>query len=267
MFLLYCDETNLEERSGDFFAYAGVAINSSTAKALSQKIDEIRAKARVSRDFRLKFNPRPDSLKHEDFNRLKQNIIEAAIAHDVKLLVSVVLHDISKDADEARRNGINTICFHFDCLLNRYLRPGLVLIDRFDDTQIDAHLAQKFAVGVTGLPYSSEMRLANVVGFHYSAIGQSHFSSLIDIVLGSLRFSINAFTRNDQSRMATAARLVRLISPLFIRDEAGGPVSEISFFFSPKTIKIESYREQYIALKKFLAENSADTAQTIHALV
>jgi hypothetical protein len=261
MFILYCDETNLEERSGDFFVYAGLAINSSTAKSLSQKIDEIRIRLKVPREFKLKFNPGPQSLSNADFIKLKQEIIEAAIAHDVKLLAYVVLHDISKEPEEARRNGINTICYHFDCMLNVYLRPGVVLIDRFSDKQIDQHLAEKFSIGVTGLPFSDEYRLANVVGFHYSAIGQSHFSSLIDIVIGSLRFSINAFTRKDKSRLPTAGKLIKLISPLFHR-ESSGRVSEISFYFSPKTIKIDQYLDQYVALKTFLADNGADTAQT-----
>jgi len=232
MFLLYCDETNLEERSGDFFVYAGIAVNGSTAKSLSQKVDEIRNRWKVPRNFKL------EALSNADFVKLKQELIEAAIAHDVKLLVYVILHDISKDPEEARRNGINTICYHFDCMLNVYLRPGVVLIDRFSDSQIDQHLVEKFSTGVTGLPFSKELRLANVIGFHYSAVGQSHFSSLIDIVLGSLRFSINAFTRKDASRMATATTLIKLISPLFHR-ESSGRVSEISFYFSPKTIKVD----------------------------
>lgn len=79
MFLLYCDETNLEERSGDFFVYAGLAINSSTAKALSKRIDELRIKWKAPRDFKLKFNPAPNSLTHAEFNQLKQQLIEEAI--------------------------------------------------------------------------------------------------------------------------------------------------------------------------------------------
>ncbi len=180
MFLLYCDETNLEERSGDFFVYGGIAINSSTAKSLSHKIDEIRNRWKVPNSFKLKFNPAPEPLSNAAFIKLKQELIETAITHDVKLLVYVILHDISLEPDVARRNGINTICYHFDCMLNGYLRPGVVLIDRFSDNQIDQLLVEKFSTGVTGLPFSKELRLANVLGFHYSAVGQSHFSSLID---------------------------------------------------------------------------------------
>lgn len=159
MWLLYTDETNLEERRGDFFTYAGLALDCDQALLLSQTIDAIRKDSGVPRNFHLKFNPCPDELNHADFNLLKQAIIEAAVQHGAKLLVSVILHDIATSPDEARRNGINTVCYHFDCLLNRFKSSGLVLIDRFSDKQIDAHLAEKFCIGVTRLPSGKSLEL------------------------------------------------------------------------------------------------------------
>ena len=100
-----------------------------------------------------------------------QAFVEAAIEHDAKLLCSVILHDIATSPEDARRNEINRACYHFDCLLQRYGEPGLVLIDRFSDRQIDGHLVEKFSVCLTGMPYEGDMRLKNIVGLHYSAIG------------------------------------------------------------------------------------------------
>jgi hypothetical protein len=37
MYLLYCDESNLEERSGIFFVYGGLAIHSDAALQISRK--------------------------------------------------------------------------------------------------------------------------------------------------------------------------------------------------------------------------------------
>jgi hypothetical protein len=264
MHLLYCDETNLEERKGDFFVYAGIVVEGARARDLSHRIDKIRTTAEVAPDYRLKFNPRPKNLNHEQFIDLKKSIISAAIDAKVGLLVSVILHDIATSPEEARLKAINTLCFHFDCLLGRSTGPGLVLIDRFTDKQIDAHLAEKFSVGVMGLPHTPQLRLSNVIGFHYAAVGQSHFSSLIDVILGSLRFAINAFTRGERANLETAKRILAGLAPLFYRNNGDHtPVSELSFFFSPKTIKVEAYREKYVALKKFLADNGIDTAQTI----
>ncbi len=266
MYVLYCDESNMSERQGDFLIYGGLAIASDRILALSQAIDEIRARAGVPRDFRLKFNPGPDSLSHQEFLRLKQAMVEAATTHGAKLIVYVILHDIATSPDEARRNGINAVCFHFDCLLNRWNGPGLVLIDRFNDqgNQIEAHLTEKFSVGVRGMPYAHEIRLTKIVGFHYSSVGQSHLPSIVDIVLGSLRFAINAHTRNVEKQLQTARKLLGLLEPLFWRDN-GAAISELSFLFSPKVIKAPSYREQYQALKDFLGESGIETAQPITA--
>ena len=65
------------------------------------------------------------------------------------------------------------------------------------------------------MPYAAEMRLTNIVGFHYSCIGQSHFPSIIDILVGSLRFAINAHTRGQVANLATANVLLGLLSSLF----------------------------------------------------
>lgn len=263
MWLLYADETNLEERTGDFFTYAGLAVDADKALSLSQAVTALLAKGVISRDYKLKFNTHPENLNRNESNALKQAAIKLAIEHDCRFLANIVLHDIAKTPDEARLYGINTICFHFDCLLTRLETSGLVLIDRFSDKQIDAHLAEKFCTGVTGLPYTEEKPLRNVVGFHYSAIGQGHFPSLIDVVIGSLRFSINAFTRNDENNLAAARKLLRLIAPLFHRDDPQRPIPEISFSFSPKNIKSMTFLDQYRKLQAFLSENGVDTAQRI----
>lgn len=267
MHLLYCDETNLEERAGDFLLYGGLMVDGARAGELSAAIDEIRIRHGVPRDYRLKFNPGPKTFAHERFITLKQDVLTAARDHGAQLLIYAVLHDIARSPDEARRNGINTVCYHFHCALN-WIKggPGLVLIDRFDDkgSLIDQHLRDKFTIGLTGMPYGSgEMRLPNIVGFHYSAVGQSHFPSILDVAVGSLRFAVNALTRDQEQHMATARELLGLLSPMFWRVEPTGPVTELGFMFSPKVIKRAKYREKYQALKDFLAECGIVTSQEI----
>lgn len=263
MHLLYTDETNLEERKGDFFVYAGLVVDGARAKTLAHDVESVRLAAKVDRSFKLKFNPGPENLSHQEFLALKQSIIDLSVAHSCHLLAYVVLHDVATDPNTARLNGINTICAHFDWLLNRKKDAGLVLIDRFSDPNVDAHVVEKMAVGLKGMPFSSEMKLDNIVGVHYSAVGQSHFSSVLDIVIGSLRFSINAFTRNETNNLPTAKKLLGLIKPLFFRDEGKGAVAEIGFCYRPKEIRIENYKSKYQALKAFLVENGIETAQAV----
>ncbi len=267
MQLFYCDESNLEEHAGDFLIYGGLVIDSDMAHPLSAEIDALRAAHRLDPQFPLKFNPGPQGVSHQEFIDLKSGMLGLAAKFEAGLIAYVVLHDIAGNADQARRNGINTVCFCFDCLLSRRKQSGLVLIDRFNDqgNQIDAHLVEKFSVGVTGLPYSKKKRLQNILGFHYSAIGQSHFPSLTDVVIGSLRFAINAHTRGKDEHLGTASKLLKMIAPLFITDRAGGPVSEIGFTFSPKVVKAEAYRKRYESLKEFLAANGVETVQAIAA--
>ena len=190
-------------------------------------------------------------------------MIETAVTTGCTLFISMILHNIAITPDDARRYEINRIVFHFNSVLSTTKDAGVVLIDRFTDGQIDAHLRDKFATGVRDLPYSPTKKLEQIIGYHYSAIGQSHFGSLTDIVLGSLRFAVNAHATQDDSRIGTASRLLQLLAPLFSVRDSSGKVKELSLFFSPKIIKTDEYREKYDSLKLFLAQNGIAAAQQI----
>jgi hypothetical protein len=231
MYLLYCDETNFQKLTGDFFVYGGIVIEATKAADLAAQLITIRDQYKVPANFLVKFNPGPEGMSHQDFVGLKQAYMAAAAKYDVKLLVNLLLHDIAKDSDEARRNGINTLCYHFDCFLNRPTVSGLVLIDRFNDKKLDGHLQEKLAVGLTGkLPFGDRIEIKHIVGYHTTAIGQSHFCSLVDIVLGSLRFAINAFTQSKKKYEASAASILEQLSPLFFR-EGSSNAHSISLWF------------------------------------
>jgi hypothetical protein len=141
----------------------------------------------------------------------------------------------------------------------------MVLIDRFNDegNAIDAHLTEKFSIGLKDMPYSPEYRLTNILGLHYSAIGQSHFTSLVDIVAGSLRYAMNVHTRGNEQQRSSALTLLRLISPLFVRRKGSEEVSEFGLLFSPKVIKAAKYRTKYQSMKDFFAEAGIIFSQEI----
>jgi len=142
MHLLYCDESNLEERAGDFLLYGGLMVDGARAGDLSAAIDQIRLRHGVPRNYLLKFNPGPKGFSNEKFIALKRDVLAAAHEHGAQLLVYAVLHDIANNPDDARRKGINTVTYHFHCAMGRIKSgPGLVLIDRFNDegNVIDQH--------------------------------------------------------------------------------------------------------------------------------
>lgn len=268
MYLLYCDETNFQKLSGDFFVYGGIAVKGDKAKELADELAAIRHAFGVEPEFVLKFNPGPDEMAHQEFINLKKAYMAAAVKHEVKLLVNLLLHDIATNSDEARRNGINTLCFHFDCLLGRDKSPGVVLIDRFNDKKLDQHLTEKVSIGLTGnFPFSGAMKINNIVGYHIASIGQSHFCSLVDVVLGSLRFSINAFTQNKKEHEKSARLILQQLSPLFFREKGGisngEKVHPISLCFSPKDVRHPKYREMYIALREYFEVNGIGIEQSI----
>lgn len=264
MHLLYCDESNLEHRGGDFLIYAGIAVPGNAAGAISDRIDELRCAAGLAPDVRLKFNPRPEGLTHQQFLDLKRSIIDVAVEHGCKLLAYAVLHDLAGDPDNARRFGINTVCYHFHCVLNRINEKGIVLIDRFNDAnnEIEAHLKDKMAVGVQ-LPHRpAPTRLSNIVGFHYSAVGQSHFTTLIDIIVSSLRYAINIHTRADENRRG-ALNILKALSPLFYRYEGDDRVPDMGFCFSPMNVRSARYYGLYLDLQGFLQEGGVESRQMI----
>jgi hypothetical protein len=243
--------------------YGGITIDATRAAALSAAIEQLRVNAGVSPDFILKFNPGPPNLNHQHFLQLKQDIIQAAVDHGCTFITSLILHNVATSPDVARRNEINRVSYHFDLYLGTAQSNGLVLIDQFTDTQINHHLREKFLLGLKDMPYGPpNMRLNRILGFHYAAIGQSHFGSLIDIVIGSFRFAINAHTRNQTNNLATAGLLLTLLSPLFRRN-ASGRVLETHLFFSPKVISRAPYLQRYANLKTFLTSHGIEAAQPI----
>ena len=205
----------------------------------------------------LKFNTkdRPTHVTAEAQREAKRQVLEEAASHRVKLFCSFILHRVASSPQNARRNEINRICYHFNCYLNRVSDHGLVLIDTFQDTSLLAFLRQKFSLGLKGLPYSNSYRLDRLLGLHLASIGSSHFCSVVDVVLGALRYGINA--RNDASRQTVAQTLLGQLAPLVIRT-GSGKVDELSVFFSPKTIRVPSYLKEYRDLHDFLAANGLD---------
>jgi hypothetical protein len=79
---MYCDESNLDEKSGDFLLYGGLVINSAAMPDLSSEIANLRVKFKVPRQHKLKFNPCPADISHDEFSKLKAAVIQAAIKFD-----------------------------------------------------------------------------------------------------------------------------------------------------------------------------------------
>ena len=261
MHLFYADETSLDPARHEFFVYGGLAIPSDTCFDLHSKCEAIRQAFRIPADFLVKFNPGPSHLDHPQFIDLKKALIAAACEANCRFLSTIFLHKIGT-MEKARLWEINRLSFHFNSFLSARSSHGLILIDRFSDKQLDPHLREKFQIGLRDMPYSKEMRLGRVMGFHYSAIGQSNFPSLIDILIGSLRFVVDAFSHDSQVEKDTARILLAQMGPLFERC-SDGRVSVLSLNFDPKVIKADAYRTRYQSLKDFFTSCGLEPEQAI----
>lgn len=260
MHLFYTDETNLNSAATDFFVYAGIVVPGDRALALSTEIDWIRRNNGYKPLDVLKFNThsRPAHISQDVHTTTKRQVLEAAARNEVKLISSLILHNIATSPEDARLNEINRVCLHFNYYLRRLDDCGLVFVDNFQGPKLMDFLREKFGVGVKGLPYSKTFRLSKIVGIHLSHIGFSHFCSVIDIALGALRYAINEWLNPEKSD--TVRSLLGQLAPLFMRD-ANGRIEELSLFFSPKIIRVRTYREKYLALHQFLASAGLEAAQ------
>ena len=254
MYLLYTDEVNVDPESSDFFVYAGISIPCDVAGIISAEMEKVRRLFGYRQEDILKFNTveRPSHISPTSHREIKKTIMEMLPAYGVKLFASFISHDVAKDPDQARRFEINRICFHFNSYLIRENDSGIVLIDTFNDSRLAGILREKFSIGLRGLPYSPTYRLERILGFHLACIGSSHFSSIIDIVLGSLRYAINS--RLDPLKLCVCKSLIDQISPMCIRNRLDGKVDELSIFFSPKVIKSDRILEEYFALSKYFSD-------------
>jgi hypothetical protein len=263
VYLLYTDETNMNPDNSEFFVYAGVSIPGDKAAALSAEIESLRKRNGYQAGDVLKFNTveRPPHINGQQHLAAKRELMGAAVQHGVKLFASFLLHNIVRDGDtdQARRNEINRICFHFDEYLRTVDDYGLVLVDTFTDLELNRVLREKFSIGITGkLPYSQRLPLPRILGYHQATIGTSHFTSVIDVVLGALRYAVNTRAR----KRTVCKTLIGQIAPLCIADgSANGRVSDLSINFSPKEVRVARYLDQYKQLCAFLRESGIDPGE------
>ena len=257
MYLLYTDETNINPASSTFFIYGGVAVSAAKAPFISCEIDSLRQAHGYKPEDKLKFNTRECPNKSPEIQKsIKQKVVKCATEHECKLFLSFINHKIATSPDDARKNEINRVCYNFNYFLHRVNDYGLVLVDTFPDAGLAEHLREKFNIGVKGLPFTPILRLDRILGFHVASVGTSHFSSVIDIVIGGVRYAIN--TLDDPLKRSTAETLMRQVTSLLLQ-EADGKVSELSVFYSPKQIKAKMYLEEYIKIDEFFSSVGIET--------
>lgn len=264
---MYTDETNMQPRQDQFLIYGGVAIPGKNLPEFSSDIDKIREDAGYGSSDLLKSNTRerPDSVTASAHAEIKGKVLDAAANCGAVMFAYFALHDIINDPATARKYGINELCYSFDCFLHWPCVDdhGFVLIDPFEDKGgggIKSFLQEKFCTGVTGLPHSKEYRLKKMLGIHLAPVGSGHGCSLCDIAIGSLRYAIN--NRSNPEKMDTVEKLMTKLQPL-MNPAAHAGRRDVLMINSPRSVKVQSYRQKYNELDAFLISCNISTDWSI----
>ncbi len=249
MELLFADETNTSTGSDEkakFFVYGGLIVPAESAEALDAGITEIRKKYGYRDGDILKFdtNLRPEQVTIEDFVQAKKDVVALCVELGCTFLVYVVLHQIAREQGINKTIvwGANTIISKFNQYLEKHNRRGLVTFDRVEGGDLDFdYLVEKFTRGLI-LPSGSTVHLGRIMGYSLSCTNASHFSSALDIVLGTFRYCIN----NPTAREATSS-MMRNITKIIWARPAGKDIDpfELGLTFRPKTFTVLAYKAAY----------------------
>ena len=197
---MFGDESDPEYgKRSKFFLYGGIYIPARKANSLDAKIRRIRNQYGFNCDDSLKFSAIdcPKCVNREDFASAKGEVLQAALEHDVKFCAYVVLNELAEAQDKHTRIhwGMNSIIGNF----NKYLREsdshGFVYLDRLSDPNIFKYFKEWHTKGLS-LPNDNYLYLDRILSYGTTCDNASSFSSVADIVLGSLRHCVNEEERD-----------------------------------------------------------------------
>jgi hypothetical protein len=194
--LFLTDESNLDgSESHQFFVYGGIFIDVERVGALCRRVEEIRSNyGYVETDvFKCAVSSRPNQVSQEDFNRSKQDLIDACFVLGARFIVN-----ITSKRMVAKQKDSQVVSWAADYALGRfhyYLldndRLGMVLMDTLPFQGPKKYLVDKFGIGLN-LEASKETRKLNkIISYSFSVAGSSHLASVGDIVLGTFRYCLN----------------------------------------------------------------------------
>jgi hypothetical protein len=260
MRFLFLDETNLQASQGEFFIYGGLVMTPEQMPTLHASVSQIREKYRFEPRHSLKFHTRsrPDHLSIEEWTAAKAEVVTSAEAAGARLLSYVVLHDLAKQQNQETllKWALNALIGHFDL---RYLAEhndwGSVCLDRLDERFSYAYFQDKFANGVT-LQDGRTVQLNRIIYYSATCDGASHLSSVVDIVLGGLRYCVN--TASGSGKDTVAAQIFPPISRMMWSRETARKrqIGGYGFLQYPKDVRVPTYQQRYHALAVALASYS-----------
>lgn len=252
MHCMVADEADAEQGRGQkFFIYGAIFVEQGKLKSLHEEVESARVKAKYARTDSLKFadKTRPAHVSREDHKTLKAEIVKIAAKHDVTFCAYATLHELAKNKEhgELITWGANTLLGRFnEFLKHKDNDVGVVMFDRIPIEHENRYLKEKFQIGLT-FPEKPSMVLERILSYSSTCDGASHFSAMVDILVGSFRYCVNEPDR----KLAGAAMFPDLVN-LMWKGKDG--LMDKGLVLRPKKVEAEPHKKEYDELLSRLRE-------------
>lgn len=259
MFLV--DETNRDFVENTFFIVGGLVYTPEQIPLVDRAVALCRGAAgyRSGDSFKFNTNERPAYVSIEDHRDAKKSLIADLKEIGVRMIVSVVLHDLCRDQsyDQRMEWSLNTLAGAYRKLLVAERARGIMLMDR-DNDRFD-HLEHLFQHGLTFQDGSQIGLQDRIQLFGMTNDNASNLSSAADIALGAFRYCVN--TAVGQGREPVAREMFPdLASIMWAVETADGnqQIRGYGYHPRPKEQRVPAHRERYSNLASALASYSIE---------
>lgn len=256
MYLLVCDETNLQELEHvKFFIYGGLLVDADAVGSLSEQLEKIRQDHGFEGGDSLKFRAgsRPRHISRKDWDCAKGKTLQACLDHDVRLVAVLVHHKITLN-DRQIGWQLNHILAVYNAFLKRAQDVGLLIMDRLPNGSEYELMSDRFRFG-SETPWGHRRRYSQVVGYAATCDGASHLASATDVTLGTLGYCVNE--RRDDRMGRPRELFSSYIAPMLCRCPVGSAVRNWGLTLSP--LQPRAYSDDYRELEHHLKSLGLDS--------
>ncbi|MFB9309509.1 hypothetical protein BJY17_001029 [Agromyces hippuratus] len=259
MHIFLVDETNRDYVENHFFIVGGLVYTPEQIPLVDAAVAACRAAAgyRPGDNFKFNTNERPSYVSPETHREAKKSLIADLRRIGVRMIVSVVLHDLCRNQtyDERMEWSLNTVAGAYRKLLVADQARGIMLMDR-DNDRFD-HLEHLFQHGLTFQDGSHIGLHDRIVLFGMTNDNASNLSSAADIALGAFRYSVN--TAVGAGREPVAREMFPDLAAIMWSGEVGGRRRFRGFGYLPRPLTpVAPHLARYTNLAEALHSYSID---------
>ncbi|MFJ2505088.1 hypothetical protein [Microbacterium sp. NPDC087592] len=265
MHMFMVDETNRDYVEGHFFIVGGLVFTPEHALAVDRAVSARRAEFgyRPGDNFKFNTNERPAYVTPDQHREVKRLVIADLKEIGVRMIVSVVLHDLCRDQPYDTRMdwGLNTLAGAYRKLLVADRAHGIMLIDR-DNDRFD-HLEYLFQHGLRMFSGDHIRVHDRIKLFGMTNDNASNLSSAADIALGAFRYCVNTAVgagREPVARVMFPDLAEVMWGVPVVGEQTDKQIAGYGYHARPKTqnITVPWHKERYFSLAAALTKYSLD---------